>query len=131
MQRAGHLGLRKARQDVDDVQPRDGILAVQTADELGQIVVRRELAQDAEERGLLVRLLLVGGGEDFAHGKSGAMRGDHVEQRGLRDAFGVERVEQHGRGIGAAAGQCPGDTRDDARTAGNHGFDEPGERFLS
>ena len=71
LQRARHFGLREARQDVDDVQARDRVLAVQAADQLGQVVVGGQLAQDAEQRGLFVRFLLVGGGQQLAHREAG------------------------------------------------------------
>ena len=49
LQRALDLGLREARQDVDDVQARDRVFAVQAADQLRQVVVGGELAEDAEQ----------------------------------------------------------------------------------
>src|SRR6266478_3070747 len=83
LQRSLHLGRVKARQGVDDVHARDGVLALHAADQLGD--------------GLLV--------------------GDHVEHRGLGDSRCRERFEQHVRRIVAAAGQCPGNSGDHARTA--------------
>ena len=130
LQGARHFRLREARQDIDDVQARDRVLAVQASDQLGQIVVGGQLAQDAEQRGLFVGFLLVGGGQQFAHRQAAAMRGDHVEQRGLGDALGVQRIEQHGRRIRAAAGERPGHARNHARAARDHGFDEFGEGLL-
>ncbi len=88
LQRALNLGLGEARQDVDDVQARHGIFAVQAADEFGQVVVGGELAQDAEQRGLFVGFLLVGRGQDFTHRQPRAMGRDHIQQRGLGDALG-------------------------------------------
>ena len=130
LQRALDLGLREARQDIDDVQAGDRVFAIQASDQLGQVVVRREFAEDAEQRGLFVGFLLVGGRQDLAHREPRAMRGDHVEQSRLRDALGVERVQQHGGRIGTAARQRPGDARNHARAARDHGFDELGEGLL-
>ena len=58
------------------------------------------------------------------------MRGDHIQQRGFGDALGIQGIEQHGRGVGAAAGQGPGYACDHARAARDHGFDEFREGFL-
>ena len=89
-----------------------------------------ELAEDAEQRGLFVGLLLVGGGQQLAHRQARAVRRDDVEQRGFGDALGAQRIQQHGRRIRAAAGQRPGDAGDHARAAGHHGFDELGKGLL-
>jgi hypothetical protein len=55
---------------------------------------------------------------------------DDVEQRRFGHAFLAERFQQHGRGIGAAARQCPGDAGDHSRAAGDQRFDEYREGFL-
>ncbi len=112
------------------MQPGDRVLAVQAPDQLRQVVVGGQLAQDAEQGGLFIGFLLVRGRQQLAHRESAAMRGDHVQQRGLGDAFGIQGVEQHGRRVGAAAGQGPGDPGDHARAARDHGFDEFREGFL-
>ena len=57
LQRALHFRLVEARQDVDDVQPRDRILALQPPDQLRQRRLVGGLGDDAEQRRLLVGLL--------------------------------------------------------------------------
>ncbi len=61
LERGLYLGCVETRQDVDDVHPGDRILAVHAAEQLAHRVVVRDLPDDTEEGGLLVRFLRVGG----------------------------------------------------------------------
>jgi len=60
---------REARQDVDDMQARHRVFAIQATDQLGQVVFGGDLAQDAKQGRLLIGFLLVSGGQDLAHRK--------------------------------------------------------------
>ena len=70
LQRRLHLGGVESGQDVDDVDARDRIFAVNTAEQLRNRMIVGDLANDAEEGGLLVRLLCVGGGQEVAHAEA-------------------------------------------------------------
>jgi hypothetical protein len=121
LQRGLHLGGVEARQRVDDVHARDRILALHAPDQLRDRGLVGDLADDPKQRGLLVRLLRVGGVQQLAHREARLLAGDHLEDRGLGDARRVERLEQHVRRVVAAAGECPGDARNHPRAA----LDEP------
>ncbi len=75
-----------------------GSLPSQAADELGHDALVGDLADDAEQRGLLVRLLRVGGVEQLAHVEARLLRGDHVEHRGLSAMPSRQSVEQQSSG---------------------------------
>ena len=76
-----------------------------------------DLADDAKQRRLLVRLLRVGGVQQLAHAEARLLRGNHLQHRRLGDAGGGERLEQQVGRVVAAVGERPGDAGDDARAA--------------
>src|SRR5438105_3473797 len=138
LQRRLHLGGVKARQGVDDVHARNGVLALHAADQLGDRLLVGNLADDAEQRRLLVGLLRIGRSQQLPHAETRLLRRDHFQHRGLGDSRYRERFEQQVRWILAAAGQCPGNSGDDARTAFHQAAhelwecllaDEPGEHL--
>ncbi|MBV6418604.1 MAG: hypothetical protein CMLOHMNK_03512 [Steroidobacteraceae bacterium] len=116
LQCALHRWRIEAREDIEQVQPRNRILALQSPDQLRDRGRVGDLADDAKQRRLFVRLLHVGGVQELAHAEALLLRRDDVEQGGLRYAFLRQRVEQQVRRIGAAARQRPGNTRDHTRT---------------
>ncbi len=67
LQRGLHLGRVKARQGVDDVHARDGVLALHAADQFGKGLRVGDLADDAEQCRLLVGLLRIRRGQQLAH----------------------------------------------------------------
>src|SRR5580658_7307180 len=121
LQRSLHFRGVEARQGVDDVHPRDRVLALQAADELGYRLAISDLADDAKQRRFLVRFLRIRGVEELAHAKARFLRGDDLEQRGLGDPRRAERIEQQLLGVTVVDGQRPGNARNDPGTA----FHEP------
>ena len=63
---------------------RERVLALDAADQLGDRWLVGELADDAEQRRLLVRLLAVGVLQQVAHREALLLRGDDVQHRRLR-----------------------------------------------
>src|SRR5581483_6610614 len=112
-----HLGRVETGQQVDDVHPRDGILALHPADELGDGARIGDLADDAEQGRLLVGLLRVGCGEQVADTEAAFLRRDDIQDRRLGDPGGGEGFDEQVRWIVTVAGEGPGDTGDDSRAA--------------
>src|SRR5881392_2271495 len=131
LQRRLHLGGVEARQGVDDVHARNGVLALHAADQLGDRLLVGNLADDAEQRRLLVGLLRIGRSQQLPHAETRLLRRDHFQHRGLGDSRYRERFEQQVRRIVAAAGQCPGNPGDHARTAFHQAAHELWERLLA
>src|SRR5256886_62301 len=131
LKRRLHLGGVKARQGVDDVHARNGVLALHAADQLGDRLLVGNLADDAEQRRLLVGLLRIGRSQQLPHAETRLLRRDHFQHRGLGDSRYRERFEQQVRRIVAAAGQCPGNPGDHARTAFHQAAHELWERLLA
>jgi hypothetical protein len=67
LQCALHFGLVEARQNVDDMQPRNGILALQPPEQFRHCRLVGRLGDDAKQRRFLVRLLGIGRGQQLAH----------------------------------------------------------------
>jgi len=129
LHRAAHVRAVEAGQDAQDLQPRHRVLALQAAQQLRHAVLVDDLADDLEQRGLLVRFLRVGGGEQLAHAEAGAVRADHLEDGRLGDAGPRQGLEQQVRGEAAAAGERPGHAGDDARAALDQGLDVHRDRL--
>ena len=88
---------------------RDRILAVQAADEFRRRTHLCDIPDEAEERGLLVRLLGVSGVQQVAHAEALLLGADDLEHGGLGDPGGREGIKQQVRRVVAAAGERPGD----------------------
>ena len=102
----GLLDLRQieARQDVDDVQPRDGILALDPRDQVVDGGFIGDFADDLEQRGALGGLLGIGRLQQLAHRKARLLRRNHVEDRRFRHLLLVQGVEEGRRRVIAAGG---------------------------
>ncbi len=121
LQRGLHLGCVVSREQIDDVHAGDGVLALHPAEQLGNGRSVCDLADDAEQRRFLVRLLRIRAAQQFAHAEARFLRGNHLEDGGLGDPGGRQRLQQQVRREVAATRQRPGDSGDDPRAA----LDEP------
>ena len=125
-----HLRHVEAAQHVDDVDARDLILALQAPDEFRYVVGRDGFGDDTKQRDLLVRLLVVGGVQQFARAEAILLRGDDVEHRGLRHIVLGDGLQQEIRRIRAARAQRPLEAGHDLGAALDHRLDELGEILL-
>ncbi len=107
--------LVELRQDVDDVHPGDGILALDATGEFPETVLIGDLGDDAEQRRLLVGLLRIGGRQQLPQVEPVTLSVDDLEQRGFGYALRVQRIQQQPRRVAAIAGESPGDAGRDAR----------------
>ena len=102
------------------MQPRGLVLALQARDQLGQRALIGHLADNPEQRGLLVGLQGVGGLQQFAHAHARALGvddlyqgrlvgvglGQFIQQQLWREAAGTRQRGNHARdGPAAALGQ--------------------------
>ena len=115
LQRGPYLGRVEARQQRNDVRACDGVLAVDPGDQFVHARGVHQLARDAEEGGLLVGILQVGGIQELAQVEAVLLGRDDVENRRLRNAGRLQQLEQQRRRIVAGGSECPGDARDRAR----------------
>jgi hypothetical protein len=125
--RAESVARVEPREDVDDVHAGDRVLPAHASDELRQGGLVGHVTDDAEQRRLLVRLLLVGRVQEVAHAKAVLLGGDDLQDGRFGDARCAQGLEQQVRREVAAAGEGPGDARDDARAALDQPTDELGE----
>ncbi len=111
LQRALDLRLVETRQDVDDVHPRDRILALEPAGEFAQrSFVVGDFADDPEQRGLLVGLLGIGGRAAVrAALKRSRWAWITSSSADLDTPLAVSASSSRSGRVAAAAGQRPGD----------------------
>ena len=117
-----HVRAIEAGQHLDDVQPRQRVLALDSRDQIVDRGLVGDLGDDLEQPGSLGGLLLIRGVQQVPHGEAGFLRGDHVENRLFRHVLLVQRIEQRARRVAAARGQRPGDARDRPAVGFGHGL---------
>ena len=98
------LGHVEACEHLDDMQPRQRVLALDSRDQVVDRGFLGDFTDDFEEPGALGGLLGIRRIEQVAHREAGLLSGDHVENRLFRHAFLAERVEECARRIVAARG---------------------------
>ncbi len=128
--RGGNIRPVEAREDIDDVHSRNGVLSLDAARELRDRALVRELADDAKERGLLVRFLAVGMLQQIAHREAALLRIDDLEHGGLRDVVAIEKLDQKRRAVVAARGEREADRCNRARIAVDEALHDDRERLV-
>src|SRR3954454_1287287 len=96
------------REQVDDVDARNRVLTPDASDQLRHRTRVCNLADDPEERRLLVGLLLIRRVQQLAYPEAALLRHDHFENRRFRNARRVQSLNQQVRRIVAITGQGPG-----------------------
>ena len=107
----------EARQDVDDVHARDRVLALDAAGQLGDRRFVGELADDAEQRHLLVRLLAVRVLQQIAHREALLLGRDDLQHGRLGDVLARQQFDQQRGAVVVARRERPAHGRDRARAA--------------
>ena len=118
----------EAGEDLDDVQARHRVLALDARDQIVDGGFVGDLADDLEQRRPLGRLLRIGGVQQVAHRESGLLRGDHIENRGFWHALLAQGIEERLRRVAAARGQRPGDARGRPPVGVCHGLENLRQR---
>ena len=124
MQRDAHIGAIEAAKYRQDLQPRHGVFALQTSQQLRHAGRIDHLTDNAKQRAFFVGLLGIGGAQQLTDAEARTLGVDDFEHCRFRDAGLGERLEQQVRWKAAAAGERPGNPGDHPWTARDQRFNE-------
>jgi hypothetical protein len=120
----------EAAEQFDDVQTYRGILAFDAGNQVGNEFGRGHVGQDAEHRGLFLRLQVIGAAQQFARVDAPAGHADDFEDRRLEDVIAAEQVQQLVAVVTGGDCQCLGDAADALLVAVAEALHEHREAFV-